>query len=149
MKMRSIPAIVRRRGMACLVAMLAVWAGGCSSAVEQRADAWGGEGATKASRRPMASQGGSWELVFASPGVNSRLAGSGEGPEFGRLDASLNPRGGQPVTALSSWPEAPRPDLARARSVRVRDNESTFIYYLPTGSRGGSNTSDTRSGWWY
>lgn len=154
MKICSTPASVQRRGTtvagAGLACALALAASGCSSTVERRADAWGGEGAATASRQPIATQGSAWELVFQSPYVNTQLADAGEGPEYSRRDASLNPRSDQAYTALSNWPEGPRPDLARARNIRVRDSESTFIYYLPTGSRSGSsNTNYNRSGWWY
>jgi len=130
---------------------MAIIAAGCSSSVERRADAWGGEGAqtSNTARGSSASQGGSWELVFASPSSASHV----DGPEYARRDASLNPRGNQPLTALDSWPEAPRADLARSRSVRVRDSESAFIYYFPSTDNRGHNRSSGhssgRSGWWY
>ena len=158
MKIRSLPAFVRRRGLnigrfgtVALALTLVCGLSACSSSVDRRADAWGGEGPATASPKPTASQGGAWETVFATPGVNARLADAGEGPEYSRLDSTLSPRGNEPVTALSAWPEAPRADLARSRSVRVRDNESSFIYYFPTGSRRGTSggTSSDRAGWWY
>ncbi len=124
---------------------------GCSSPVDRRADAWGGEGPHTAARKPIASQAGSWESVFLTPGVNARLADAGEGPEYARLDSTLNPRANQPLTAIDSWPEAPRADLARGRSIRVRDNQNTFIYYFPAGNgrAGSGGTSSDRPGWWY
>lgn len=140
-----------RSGAPAIALVLACGLTACSSSVDRRADAWGGEGPATASRAPVASQGGSWELVFQSPGVNAQLAGLEPGPEHARRDGALNPRGNEPVTAMSNWPEAPRADLARSRSVRVRDNESTFIYYFPTGNRRGTSggTSSDRAGWWY
>lgn len=168
MQTRPLPASIKRHGHRAttllaaaplaLIALAAV-ASGCSSTVDRRADAWGGEGAhtsrstaANTARKPVASQGGSWELVFPSPGVAARLADSGEGPEYARLDGSLNPRGNEPLTAIDSWPEAPRADLGRARSVRVRDNQNAFIYYFPTRSRRGGTSGGTSSGhstWWY
>ncbi len=142
-----------RAALPLALAALAIIATGCSSSVERRADAWGGEGThtskATAARSSAPSQGGSWELVFQSPSV----AAHADGPEYARRDASLNPRGNEPLTALSDWPEAPRADLSRSRSIRVRDSESTFIYYFPsTDHRGGhrhSGHSFHHSSWWY
>ncbi len=145
-------ALLRAAAPLALAAIAAI-SSACSSTVDRRADAWGGEGAhaATAARKPVASQGGSWELVFPSPGVAARLADSGDGPEYARLDGSLNPRTNQPLTAIDSWPEAPRADLSRARSVRVRDNQNAFIYYFPTNSRRGgtSGGGGGTSTWWY
>jgi hypothetical protein len=159
MKTGSLPAFVRRRGLsirhsgiAALALILPCGLAACSSSVDRRADAWGGEGAvTGAARQPVASQAGSWELVFQSPRVSAELAGLEPGPEFFRRDSSLSPRGNEPVTAMSNWPEAPRADLARRRSVRVRDTASSFIYFFPTGDGRGSSagSSSRRSGLWY
>lgn len=135
-----------------MAALLAL--SGCASSVDRRADAWGGEGSARAGvRQPVASQGGSWEMVFQSPGVSAELAGLEPGPEYSRRDSSLSPRRNEPVTAMSNWPEAPRADLARRRSIRVRDTESSFIYFFPTGDGRGSSvgggSSSGRSSWWY
>jgi len=143
-----------RIAIALLTVAAALPLAACSSSVDRRADSWGGEGSapsTPAQRQPHSpSQGGSWELVFATPGVSARIAGAEEGPEYSRNDAALNPRPAQVQTALSNWPEPARPSLLRARSVRVRDTESTFIYYLPRGETGGGGGSrGSRSDWWY
>ena len=146
--------LVSRIGGAFVAVVIAAGAGGCASSVDRRADAWGGEGAAAAQTRrglpaTHPSQGGSWELVFPTPGVNARLADAQPGPEYGRLDAGLNPRSTLARTAIDDWPQGPRPDLARARSVRIRDRRDTFIYYFPTRDHRGSSGDSARSAWWY
>lgn len=112
---------------------------GCASGVERRADAWGGEGA--AAR--VASQGGAWELVFATPDLEPRMRDAG--PEYARRDHALNPRAGRAITAADSWPEADRPSLSRSRRIPTRDTGSSSVFYLSERERRGGQDP----GWWY
>ncbi|MBX3402672.1 MAG: hypothetical protein KF699_04580 [Phycisphaeraceae bacterium] len=118
---------------------LALALAGCASGVEHRADAWGGEGAAA----QVASQGGAWELVFATPDLEPRVREAG--PEHARRDHALNPRAGRALTAADSWPEADRPSLSRSRRIPTRDTGSSSVFYFGERERRGGQDS----GWWY
>lgn len=112
---------------------------GCASGVERRADAWGGEGAAA----QVASQGGAWELVFATPDLEPRVREAG--PESWRRDHALNPRTGRAMTAADGWPEADRPSLSRSRRIPTRDTGSSSVFYFSERERRGGQDQ----GWWY
>lgn len=96
---------------------------------------------------PVASQGGSWELLFGTPDLERQLASQRGGEEWerGRRDAGLNPRAGRAVTALDSWPEPERPSLSGYRRIPTRDTGSSAIFYLAPSDRRGRQDP----GWWY
>lgn len=125
----------------CMLAGGLAGIGGCASSVDRRVDAWGGEGGA------IASQAGSWELLFGTPDLERQLASQRKDDswELGRRDAQLNPRAGRAVTALDSWPEPGRPSLSGYRRIPTRDTESSAIFYLAPSDRRGRQDP----GWWY
>lgn len=136
MKTRANPCAI---GACAALACFVLAAGGCASSIERRADAWGGEGALA----PTASQGGAWELVFATPDVEPRTRDAG--PELARRDGELNPRAGRALTAADGWPEADRPSLSRSRRIPTRDTGSSSVFYFSERER----RRDGDAQWWY
>lgn len=114
-----------------LAAMLA----GCAGSIPQRT----------ARQQPVmrADQGGSWEMVFASPEVDRARASDWE---HSRNNAVLAARSNEPQLATAQWPERDRPRLEYARRLYLPTTASTIIYY-PTERSPGHGSSQPAQ-WW-
>lgn len=77
----------------------------------------------------VGSQGGSSELVFAGAGVANRLGIEPPTWEDARRDAALSYRPAALPTATDQWLRPSRPTLDAARSIYLRTNARSIIYF--------------------
>jgi hypothetical protein len=85
--------------------------------------------------------GGTWDVVFATPQVESQTAGYGAGGEYSRRDVALAVGPAGDPYPLNAWPVPAQPSASSTRFIQVpRNADSTLVFrsrYLPYGAYSG------------
>jgi len=108
------------------VANTVVFLGGCDGA---------------GSKAVAPAPGGTWEVVFATPQVESQGAGFGPGGEYSRRDVALAVGPAGDPYPLNAWPAPAQPSASSTRFIQVpRNPDSTLVFrsrYMPYSSYSG------------